>query len=375
MGIDRRSLIRTTGAIGITSTVAGCLGGIGGSSSGNGGDSGADEGEPVPDDYDSEDGWAEEWREFASERAAEELGDDGSITFNSSFISDPFDEAFLSADFEGPYEPLTGSIEPNAAGGSDHRSRYPRLVDAGESGYDLMDFYMDRLVMDDIPVMDVSNVPGFVMAPEGVTFENWRGGRLVWARSSHFNRDVIGDPPETWDDVLDIPGEDIIVNYTPNTVGLGAMSTQVDDSWWEALGEKEGITVATSGLTIGEAVSTGEKGFCFIQPSTNVWNFEDGGIEMCPPGELHHWVTRPLQIGTTTDYPWASKLAYDFLMNSDHTDVQSPRGGTMALDLETSDPPEFADLYDGKIWTGNDIPDDMDAVNETYRGAVGEPTD
>lgn len=380
---SRRNLIKTVGALGITTSIAGCSGGNGGNGDG-GGDGGgggtatttstsSGDGAPSPDQFDSEEEYATEWRNYASERAAEELSDGGSLTYASTFISDPFDARFISNEFEGVYEPLTGNIEAAAAAGDDHRSRYTRFVSAGNAGYDLLDFFMDRMVADGVPVGDVSGVPGFRAAPDDVTTGNWRGGRMVWARTVQYNTERV-DPPETWEDVLNVPGDEWIVDFTPDAVGLGAVYEMQGQEFFDALSEKEGISTVTSGLTIGERVANGEAGITMITPSTNRWNFPDGNLELAPGSDLHTFVTRPLQLSTLSDYPWAAKLAYDYLMNAEHTDVQAPRGGTMALNLETAEPPEFADYYNDKIWTANDLSMEFQEYYDLWQNAVGSPT-
>jgi ABC-type Fe3+ transport system substrate-binding protein len=384
MRYNRRNLIKTLGAASVTASLAGCSGNGSGNedSNGNGDGNGGgtatsqptdDDGAPSPDQFDSEDQYATAWREFASERAAEELADGGPVTYASTFISDPFDARFISNEFEGVYEPLTGNIEAAAAAGDDHRSRYSRFVASDNAGYDLLDFFMDRMVADGVPVGDVSSVPGFREAPDDVTTGNWRGGRMVWARTVQYNTERV-DPPETWEDVLNVPGEEWIVDFTPDAVGLGAVYEKQGREFFDRLAEKEGISTVTSGLTIGERVANGQAGITIITPSTNRWNFPDGNLEIAPGNDLHSFVTRPLQLSTLSEVPWAAKLAYDYLMNDDHDDVQAPRGGTMALDLESAEPQSFADYYDGKIWTANDLSMSFSEYYDIWQSAVGSPT-
>ncbi len=359
----RRKFVKAVGAIGISGGIAGCIGDLGGQST-NGGSS---------TEIDMSNHSPEEWRKEVSERAAEEL-QDGSLTYAATRVSDPYREAFINRDFSGPYEPLTDKISVVTGSAQDHRTKYSRMMAAGNTSMDVLDVRMDVVVANDVPIGDISNLPSYKALSPKLKRGGWEGSRSVWSFGTLYNPNLI-DAPKSWEDVMALEGNQIIADFTPSPWVIGAALETVGEDYLQKIGNKD-IRLESSGRSAGQLAAEGQVALNFLGASTNAYWAQRNGLslELAPSPELHFFASKPISLSANPEKPWAAKLCLDFILNQEHTDVQAPRGGTMSVDLETSTPPDYSDHFDGTTWTYQDFDLSVSELASKYRELMNAPT-
>lgn len=384
----RRKYLRIAGSMGVGGMLAGCTGGGdggdgGGDGSGDGSSSGGGSTSMTTtasgsgdDEMDSSSMGPEEWREMASERAAEEL-QSGTLKVITSRISDEYRQYVLDKDYTGVYEPLKGNIEAVASGNTTQiRQKYTRLLASGNKGMDILDdVRIAPLVAEGVPFMDLTDVPSYQDAPEFVKVEPYQATTRVSAYGQIYNEDLVSSPPETWDDLLEFGDGEIGLDYTPSIIAVAyVMQVAKSEDFVRQL-EANSPVLYDSNRNLVRSCGQGEVSIAFLGGLGQAYQNAAQGLPTRPVENPDQWVwyARPLSVSAQPERPWAAKLYIDAFLNEDNPDMQMSELGSLAFNGETGRPQEMVDLFQGKVWKLEDFEGTPQDILATYQELVNAP--
>lgn len=368
---NRRTFIKAAVAAGITIPIAGCSGDNDAdatTSTPMGGDT--DDSDDTADRDDlgpGDDGWIpqnekeyEEWREYASERAAEEIAEHGNLVFAGG-TRDANYRAQSHETAEGLYEPLNGNIEFLIADPGDHAPRYALELQAGDpTTYDLWNHTVGELYADGIPFMDITDVPGWIQAPDAVKWAPVRGALNRSARGLCYNPELVSEEeaPETWEDLLDDKWSDrkIVVDYDPGTFPQHGIEMLGED-YLRQLAEHD-LILSDISIDCARLVAQGEAHVGFLPISNHVWTWQAEGEPIAPVlnPEVWFWRQSPIAGSANSNKPWATKLWIDYVMRPEQAWLQSIRPGSIDLHGNVGNPEDMLDYYRGPEWETSQDP-------------------
>lgn len=359
---SRRQFLKISG-LSTAAVTAGCLGGNG-----------------TPEETIANTDDIEEWRTEAKSKAEEELSGDEKLQvwtqgaaseelegniFNgypTERLPDSLYEDPIISD-DDPWAPLKDNVEITPINSQDQAQRYRRQEETGSIKADVLTTVrLPELVKEDVPLMDLSDVPAFRKhVPE--RFRNKTSQIAYWGQNTYslaYNTKTVSDPPEDMLDILEPRFADgsIMLDSTPNPAAtlplvqdevppnmeaLGSDMTGIE--FTEALADQDPqFNKSSYSLTLKTASGSVDIGFnC---PLTVVYDKVNDGspIEPVKHPSAHRFT--PIGIGVSSEppHPVAAQLFVDYLLSNKAAQLYEE--GKVTVDFEDSNPPGAIDwLY------------------------------
>lgn len=372
--VSRRTAIRSvSGLVGIQAVLSGCTGG---QRSGSG-DQTTETTTQAPKEDTSGSGSPAEWRERMSSQAAEENGE--VVYFGVGHGYDDVAKRLKENTFGDTYKPLTLNVKQGSS--TELIQKYTRQQNQGQQTADVTDItQVTELLGQDVKFGDLTSIPGFADAPDGVKKAPFIGARHINPYGVAYNTDVVSDPPKSWDDLLDgrFSGK-IIIDYTPATVPLAALRKQKGWAYIESLSDQD-PQFTKSTISAVEAVANGDAGiFPLATFSTTLRNREkDLPIDVVKVPEMAYTVVSPVMMAADPPHHASAKLFIDWYMRPDNRNAQAAEIGEASLDRERIvAPDDVKELYGGKVWGVDalaEIPESAAELGDKFAKSVGAPT-
>ncbi|QCC50666.1 ABC transporter substrate-binding protein [Halapricum salinum] len=395
---DRRTFLKI-GGLSAAVVTAGCLGG-------DNDESGA---ETTPDrDQDPE-----EWRAEKKEQAREELSGDKLQVWIEGASSEDIERSVynghpvdsLPESMQGeplipdgsPWEPLKDNVEVIPLNSQEQASRYRREQQSGNVTADILTtVYLPRLISRDIPLANLSGVPGWQEnVPEELQSKTSRIGYYQQqVYGTFYNSSTVESAPETLLDLLDpqFSDDSIILDVTPNPASatpfigeeyvdsvpprLEAVdSDMTGGEFIEALANQNPkFDESAYGMTLDTA--QGGSDITFLGPLSVMYDQQAEGLPIEPLEHPSGYVFVPSGIGVPDDppHPNAAKLFADYLLST--RGAQVFQKGIVTADFEMSNPQGALDwLYADwqQPYAQLDIDRDLSEVESEWKDYFGVP--